>query len=120
MKRKKLKTFSFVNPIYDYRVFIRVGGTKDEAITWASKKFDCNFGSSKPSQACAFLPEDDSSHMIWFKDIPGGGVVSHESLHSAAHVLRHVGVGPLTDETEEAYTYLTGWTAREIGRRLWK
>ncbi|WZO97327.1 hypothetical protein EP7_004352 [Isosphaeraceae bacterium EP7] len=119
---KRIRSFKIENDVWQYVLFVRVGGTREQAESW----FDKTFGEpqslawlSKCRNATTFYRTDERSHLIWFDAKPGGGIVSHEALHSVQHVLSHSGLGPLSEATEEAYAYLLGWTVMQIGLRLW-
>lgn len=77
------------------------------------------------------VPNNDSGGRTFFKDkygtclvhfserVPGGGVVCHEAIHVAAHVLRRAGVDIGEEAAEEALAYYVSWVVREIGRIVW-
>ena len=69
--------------------------------------------------ACCLYIENEPSHLIWFDEVPGGGVAAHEALHSVRHIAITIGLGELCEANEEAYAYLLAWTVREIGKNFW-
>lgn len=119
---KKIRTFKIQNDVWRNMLFVRLGGSGDQALKWFERKFGEN---PKPtvvaeSNGSTIYDTGEKSHLIWFSEQkPSGSLVSHEALHSVKHVLTCSGLGPLTDETEEAYAYLLGWTVRQIGRKVW-
>lgn len=117
---KRITAFKLENEVWQYALFVRVGGTREQALRWFERKL-CGAPETEKSgpYATTFYRNDERSHLIWFEEVPGGGTAAHEALHSVKHVLAHVGLGPLSDDTEEAYAYLLQWTVSEIGRRLW-
>lgn len=124
-KRNSVRSFRLTNDTWQYVLFIRLGGTKEQAVEWFEKKFGepamFASGSDQPRLlgSCIYR-DDEKSHLIWFADkSPGAGIVCHEALHSTAHALRASGLGPLTLENEEAYAYLQMWTVMQIARRVW-
>lgn len=121
-KRERVKTYKIINQTWQYALFLRVGGTVEAATRWFDKKFDVDSDDSANISADARTSyvTDERSHLIWFKHhCPGAGLIAHEAFHSTKHVLTHAGLGPLNDETEEAFAYLLMWTVREIGQRIW-
>lgn len=124
MKRKKLRTFKITNPVYQYIVFIRIGGTVEEAEAWFFKKFEIAPENRGATASCCHARtlffDNERSHVIWFDSLPGAGVVSHEAFHSVNHVLRHCGVkAPMEYENEEIWAYLLTWTVQQIGGKIW-
>ena len=118
----KTRTFKIENPVWSYVIFVRVGGSDEQAAKATDKLFGSNIHDDGPGLDAAgrcFLPGGEKSHVIWFKNIPGVGLLSHESFHSVHHVLQLSGLA-LNNETEEAYAYLLDWTVKEIGFRIWK
>ena len=121
-KKIKVKTYKVLNPVYSYALFLRIYGTKEEALSWFDKKFECEqpaVNNLSAKEGSFIFTPSKRSHLLWFGDIPGGGLAAHEALHSVKHVLEHAGLGPLNNDTEEAYAYLLDWTVRQIGCKLW-
>lgn len=57
--------------------------------------------------------------VLWFALAqPGGGVVCHEAIHAAWHILDFSGVS-VTADNHEALAYLTDFIVRQIGKRIW-
>lgn len=129
--KPKIVRFSKVNDVYQYRLFVILGGTGKEAERWMLKKFKADKVNSSPDDepaspekrnrgATLYLP-GESSHVLWFSLLsPGAGIISHEALHSVHHISRVIGLGGLTDDTEEAYAYLVAWTVTAVTGRAWK
>lgn len=120
-KKPKVKTVRFVNDVWQYVLFVRIGGTKEQAVQWFEKRFDlkpAEFGKDS-SRGCCIYANGESSHLIWFDDIPGGALAAHEAFHSAVHIGIESGLSPVCEQNEEAYAYLIAWTVHEIGRRFW-
>lgn len=121
-KKQKIRRFRIQCDLYPYAVYIITGGTKQRAIDW----FDVKFKGEKKTKiteathGSMIFMEQEMSHVIWFLGPkPGAGIVAHEAFHSACHVLRLVGLGPLDEKNEEAFAYLLMWTTVEIGRKVW-
>lgn len=117
---KKPRTWRIDNPVYNYSLFVRHGGTVAEANRWANSKVGGDFTKDSPStRGRCYFDEDWPDHAIWLHVQSGSATVSHEALHSVSHIMRHVGI-PLLGDTEEAYCYLLAWTVGEIASRIWK
>ena len=105
------------NGIYNYTITLWVGGTSGTAQKKANELG--GYHNIRPSLAddsahAAVFTGDDISHGMWFQSAtPAANLVSHESLHSVAHVMRVIQM-ELTEETEEAWCYLLGWTAQQV------
>lgn len=126
MKKKKtppIKHYKIENGLYHYVIFLIVGGTKGEAVAWTEKKFEGTVEtySSAPlrGSACCLCLPDEPSHVIWFEEAPGVGILAHEALHSVCHIMGCIGMGRIDCANEEAYTYLLQWTCSAIGRKVW-
>lgn len=124
MKTPAVKTYRVINPLYNYALFVRIGGTWQQAHDWFVQKFGppgakdaSRMGRCK--HATTFYAEGEPSHMIWFDDRPGAAIVAHEALHSTVHLMKTIGMGPLCEENEEAFAYLQMWVVAAIGDRLW-
>lgn len=61
--------------------------------------------------------------LIWLEELPtdgvSHGVMSHEIFHAAVAILRRVNM-PLTQDSEEAFSYLVGWITRKIFDKILK
>jgi hypothetical protein len=128
LKRKlkpRLRTFRIQNPVWQYVLFVRAGGTRDEAERWFRRQFGeppevSSDGQLWATSAMTFSRRTEKSHLIWFESLkPDGAIVAHEAVHSVTHALQASGLAPLTEQTEEAYAYLVQWTVKVIGDRLW-
>ena len=137
MKRKrkpKSVCFKLSNLVWQYALFVRAGGTEEQAERWFRRAFqvpDAEFSQVRKSRtrtlahdvgtsATTWTKQDEKSHMIWFEACqPSASIVAHEAVHSASHVLGTSGLAPQVPETEEAYAYLVQWTVGSIGNRLW-
>lgn len=124
MKKNAVKSFRLDNLVWQFSIFVRVGGTKEQAHDWFCKKFEIEEAGWLDSEQSAtnarcFFNGDKTDHLIWFNAVPGASVLAHEALHSAHHVLTRKGLGKLSDETEEAYAYLIQWIVRQIAEKVW-
>jgi len=119
----KAASFKIVNDTWNFVSYVRIGGTVEEA----KKAFDRLVGPSDVKNALTdstwatfFWAHGKKSHLLWFADNPTCGLLAHEALHAAYHVLREAGVGPLNDDTEEVYTYLVQWIVDGIANGVVK
>ena len=127
MKAAKLKTFAWVDEVYDVRIVLLHGDGK-AALAWMDKTFgdvsgrECGeFTGAKTvwierdGKGCALA--------LWFpawwhvNDALYLSVLAHECFHAAEFVLRERGM-TLTDASDEAYAYYIAWMFRECYRRL--
>lgn len=51
------------------------------------------------------------------KDKLNFGLIAHELFHCVSYIMKHVDI-PLSEESEEAYTYLIGYLTEMIHREL--
>ncbi|MDX1463960.1 MAG: hypothetical protein R3359_12955 [Marinirhabdus sp.] len=120
-KKTAIRTFKVVNDVWSYAIFVRIGGSVEQAAKAMDKLFESSFAednSNPHALARCFLLDNEKSHLIWFRESPGAGLLTHEVLHSVHHVLDCSGM-QLNRETEEAYAYLIDWTVRQIGFKIW-
>lgn len=115
-----VRTFALHNEVWCYTLFIRIGGTREQAERWIDRKFKKNGKIREGPTATTFYLDSERDHLIWFLERPGTGIIAHEAFHSVLHVCRHLRLGPPCDANEEAYAYLIEWTARQIARRVYK
>jgi len=127
MKKKKPRFFKLDNYTWSFSCFVFAGWKKEKAMKKMCSLLDITptaemleeFKVENP-RGGRFLFGSSVDSAIWFDCCaPGAGIVSHECLHAVHHILRRKGVGPMDDNTEEAYAYLLMWFVREIGNRLW-
>lgn len=114
-----VKAFKLDNEVWAYTLFIRIGGTREQAEQWLDKKFKRKIETRKGPTATTFFHPELRDHLIWFNEKPGCGLIAHESFHSVMHVLGHCRLGPPCEANEEAFAYLIGWTAKEIARKAY-
>lgn len=131
MGKRKPKTptgrrFEFRNGTWDYCLWVQIGGDTKEAARWFSEETKLELqpildvlGEQGPYGGCVIRNPAYSDHLMWLQEDPCHSTVAHEALHSVHHVLSRVGLGPLSDATEEAYAFLVGWTVRMISSKLW-
>lgn len=66
MRKQTVKTWRIDNPVYNYSLFLRCGGTIAEANAWAKRVigFECDVDTD---DACGrtYLPDDSNDHAIW-------------------------------------------------------
>lgn len=114
-KKTKPTVHRFINDVYQYALFVRIGGTREHALRWFEKKFNVAEHESKATvHGSMIFMDDERSHMIWLADAKNLGILAHEALHSVNHVMRGAGVGPMCEDNEEAYAYLLQWTVNRI------
>lgn len=118
---KNARRFALYNDTWLFDLRVQIGGAADKFEADMCRRWRClpsgrDFG---PELAGAFFGAPGQSRgAIWFRRTPDAGTLAHEALHAAAYVLREKGVGPLTTETEEAYTYLQDWIVTKIRKRI--
>lgn len=117
-----MKTYHADNDLYGYRLYLTVGGDSNKAARWLADKLGEDYTDIEHSQPAArtIYSPLHRDHMIWFEQTPVGSCAAHEAFHSACHVMRYVGIGTLSKDSEEAYAYLIGWTVAQIGNKFWK
>lgn len=114
-KKHKPTVHRFINDVYQYALFVRIGGTKEGAVRWFEKKFNvAEHESMATVQGSTIFLDEERSHMIWLADLNNIGILAHEALHSVQLVMTHAGVGPMCKQNEEAYAYLLQWTVNRI------
>ncbi len=106
-----MKLFKIHVPIYDFELWVSTHRSYTAGLRELRKKLPFN-----P------VGEDDGfGGGFWGHGHHGGmwlsarSHVQHEVLHAVFHILRHKGV-PLTEASEEAYTYLADWLTQEVLR----
>lgn len=74
-------------------------------------------GINKSSVGYTCPIENKGVYVLWLKEPPdtpfGIGVMSHEVLHLAVNIMKHVGIEP-SDSSEEAYAYLVQFLTKSI------
>lgn len=116
-----MKTFTIKIEIFDARCIVQLGGSIQQAETLYSKKIaPVQFTGNQPNMiACCLHSDLCKSSVIWFKHPkPGGGLVAHEALHAAFHILELSAVRPTAQE-HETLAYLQEFIIRQIGLRVW-
>lgn len=100
-----------------FQVFGKVGGMDDE---W--------FKNVKSMSGFHTFVEDEKTgvrdFIVWIRPVKRKSselllTISHECLHCVFKLLPVIGI-PLTEESEEAYTYLHEELTGEIARIIWK
>lgn len=89
-KKTKPTVHRFINDTYQYALFVRIGGSREDALRWFEKKFsaeqpDVRDGSGPTGTT--FYKKYETTHLIWFAETPTPGITAHEALHSVRHVL---------------------------------
>lgn len=123
MARRKPRPQRFVVRCDTWLMSIRVfcGGPIEAAEKEYKKRCaDVTFEMGRGGlQACVLKCSDSKGVVMWFSDSqPGGGVVAHEAIHAAWHVLEYSGVH-LAHDNHEALAYLVDHIVRAIGRKVW-
>ncbi|UOF79944.1 hypothetical protein [Caudoviricetes sp.] len=120
MLKEKVNQWRFHNSVYDYTVYLRVGGTIKEAAAEFNRLFNCTEEEDGTCEACVFCAEGYSNNFIWFKEKPQAWLIAHESLHSVIFAMEAIGVPHCTPENQEIYAHLLEWTVKNLTRRIWK
>jgi len=116
----KAKTWRFHNDTWQCEFVVVVGGTMEAA----SALWDRLTKGKTPEKrgtrcyACVFMSKGEKGTLLWFAETPDAGTCAHEAIHSVAHVFRETGIGPMNEDTEEAYTYTTQWLVDQIMKRV--
>lgn len=113
-KERAIRTFKLINRVWQYALFVRIGGTQDQAKKWFVKKFNADPTLQSGPEGTVFYLRDTSTHVMWFSGPPSPALCAHEAFHSVLHVLTFKGLGPPSDTTDEAYAYLIQWTVENI------
>lgn len=117
---KKPRTWRIDNPVWDYNLFVRHGGSSTDATRWAERKLGGEFADIDGSVGICFAHDGQTNHAIWLSQKAGIGTLAHEALHSVAHIMHVKAMEPMSPANDEAYCYLLGWTVAEIGSRIWR
>ncbi len=107
MKRKEA-----TEPIYGTRVLFLLGGTLKDACKVATRwlkreeplQYDGNRG-------MAFRGKE-SNYVLWVEKPTDYATLAHEAGHIAIWVMGHVEI-PITENSDEPFTYYLGWLMRE-------
>lgn len=117
----KAKRWRFYNDTWQCEFVVVVGGTREAA----GALWDL-LTKGKPLKqkgtrvyASVFYSEGEKGTLLWFAEAPDAGTCAHEAMHSVAHVFRESGLGPMNEDTEEAYTYMTQWLVDQIMKRVY-
>jgi len=112
---KKPKNFTLFVPIYEYYIWVQLGGDSTSFFKFASDKLNCTVSNSHWLSGAVVYLSDVPDHCLWFRDIdPDASTIAHELFHSVCHVFRHKGIWPLTAENEESFAYLIGSLTRQV------
>ena len=121
--KKMSQFFKFIEPYYRVAFQVVVSDSKRKAF---ARMFPDDIGqeqlasiTERSSGAACFARDDYKYIGLWFSPsdlLPWR--IAHEVLHATHAGLRMSGVGPLNDDTEEAYAYYFEYLLREIHRRL--
>jgi len=118
MKTKKPRHFEIYIPIYHLTIYVRLGGTTQQAYNYASKKLDYSpplqdDGSDASGKFLAVPGKNDLC--LWFKELkPSISCVVHEIFHAVCYIYQVRGIWPLTESNEEAFAYLLGDITRKF------
>lgn len=112
-------------PIYKAAVLIYWGDRKGlyKAVKWNSDKATAREVIEEVAPNTEGLTVKTSGHTVTIylasppRDPRSGAILIHELSHATNFILQEVGI-PHTEDTEEAYTYLLEYIAREVMRQL--
>lgn len=105
IKKKKFKL-----PIYDqFTVTVLISDDlAQDVFNITNEPYDTNYN------GVFFHKKNGTDVFIGFeKDKIKPGLVAHECLHATCYILDYVGIS-LTEESEEAYTYLISYLVNEV------
>ena len=96
--------------IYPCRLWVYIGGDNMEEEFSKIEKLDDD--SIAETQVTRYLPSGKKGVLVRFRSrkVMTAEIVTHESVHAAAEILRMVG-GQIDVENQEPFAYLAGWVA---------
>lgn len=119
--KKIPKNFKLSNDIYHVDIYVFAGHTYEQAQKLWYKRIKHQGPVNKDDgrkAASVFVYEYNRKPMVWFRDVkPSAATMAHEGLHLVHYILSTLGLN-LTDESEEAYTYLLEWFIRQLEKSL--
>ena len=75
------------------------------ALRYVKKNLDSTASSDNfDSRGTTFTSINGGPTIVWLPNTDDKSIVSHELLHATIDIMRRVGI-PLTEDTEESYTY---------------
>ncbi len=102
-------------PIFDQPVFVCVGPDYEEWKADCAENFDLTVKDNGVTIRAAMMKIPDSPAVaLYFSDDIAHSTITHEAIHAVYHMLSKSGVGPMNEDTEEVYAYLTGWLVGEL------
>lgn len=120
----KQKRFTVKSELYSHTLFVACGGSIYEAQDAWIRKYPYIERMNKEdlermsNRVGCFCGTSTNVHMIYFyQKKPGCGVTVHETFHAVYHILKSAGVR-LSDESEEAFTYLLEDLVKKIVCKL--
>lgn len=112
VRTKKIKI-----PIYavDRDILIVYGGNSDEADREVSRrtKYPVQRDEDHLVSGCTYRHQNGWPMAIYVHSLKDHPTIAHEALHATYSICNFVGI-PLSDSSEEAYTYLLEYIIREI------
>lgn len=125
MKLKKAMYDIIPIDIYDTDLLLVVGDMAELNVS-----LEDNLGKEKGEAAYNMMAEDiDESTtgrtallsggqvVLWLPDASHRGAMAHEIFHAVCFVMRKAGIG-FSDESEEAFAYLTGYLTDKVNEAL--
>lgn len=83
------------------------------AVSQSTKKLDAFMGEKQnwpEGKGGGFLFDDNDSRVaISIAEQPGAGIIAHECLHAAIHILQGIGNPPIDASNDETTAYLMQW-----------
>jgi len=116
-------------PIYDIKMWVYIGEVNNfkSEIKKKIKNVDIvddliKFIDTSALEGCTLsIPDPDIQLIIYLQDYTGSakdiGVLTHEVLHAVFRITDGKGI-ILCDESEESFTYLTGYITEEIIKKI--
>lgn len=110
------------NETYDFDLMIQRGGLVSDLCNAfrdsVGEKERTDIVDNKNRRGHFTSHTNTSAGGIWLHEKARYGTISHETLHATCHLFRYIGL-PLTEDTEEAYTYMQQWMMNTIVKKLY-
>jgi hypothetical protein len=122
-KEKRENKFKLEIPIYNTILYVQIGGNEKDIREYIASEGGIGFNPSEINvETLAITYElSDCRYLIWFRDYRNTpkfiGVLAHEVYHFVHFMMRNIGQEP-SEDSEESYAYLVGYTVENISMRL--